>query len=72
MKTVLIGLVLLILAAWLWLVASLATPETPNLVWTVSPAGFADGQQSLRDALFHAVTPPTVVWVAEIELGHVG
>jgi len=38
MRTVAIALVLLLLTAWLWLVSVLATPEPPDLVWTVEPA----------------------------------
>lgn len=38
MKTILVGLALLVLAAWLWLVASLATPAPRVFVWTVAPA----------------------------------
>lgn len=38
MKTILTGLALVALAAWLWLVASLATPPAREYVWTVSPA----------------------------------
>ena len=38
MKTVLMGLALLALAAWLWLVATLATPAPRTYVWTVAPA----------------------------------
>lgn len=38
MKTVLTGLALVAMAAWLWLVATLATPTPRNYTWTVVPA----------------------------------
>lgn len=48
MRTLAVGLVLLLLTAWLWPVATLAAPEPPDLVWTVAPATTAPLSEVVR------------------------